>query len=233
MNLAKGFRGNTCTYLKCEAKQAYELPRRLTPNSTRTGGQARNAVPAGISNTCHPGYQRSFRGIVPVWDAGQEEIPVYSQRMNSPSATSAKGSPPGLRAIGIFLFFGTGMASLAAATLLWPGTLLDRIWVLNPRAYRELAPLGKAVGLVFLFLAAALALAAAGWLKRRRWGWQLAVAIIGTQVLGDFVSIFYGRLVQGLIGVTIAGALLFYITQPYVRAAFAVNPKRIVGANNS
>jgi hypothetical protein len=32
------------------------------------------------------------------------------------------------------------MASLAAITLLWRGTSLDRIWSLNPTAYRQLAP---------------------------------------------------------------------------------------------
>lgn len=152
--------------------------------------------------------------------------------MNSTEDTSAKGASAGLSVIGIFLLFGTCMAFLAGATLLWPGTFLDRIWALNPHAYNQLAPLGKAVGVAFLSLAVALALAATGWFNRRRWGWQLAVAIIGTQVLGDFVGIFYGRLVQGLAGVIIAGALLFYITRPYVRAAFAVNPKRIVRANN-
>jgi hypothetical protein len=52
----------------------------------------------------------------------------------------------------------------------------------------------------------ALVLAATGWLKRRRWGWQLAVAITGTQVLGDFINIFFGRAAQGLVGVAIAGA---------------------------
>ena len=92
--------------------------------------------------------------------------------------------------------------------------------------------MGKTVGLLFLSLAVALTLAATVWLKRRRWGWQLAVAIIGTQVLGDFVNIFFGRAVQGLVGVTIAGALLLYITRPYVRAAFAVKPKQIVHVDN-
>lgn len=125
------------------------------------------------------------------------------------------------------------MAFLAGATLLFPGTFLARMWALNPRAYNQLAPLGKAVGLVFLSLAAALAFAAVGWFKRRRWGWQLALAIFGTHVLGDLVNILYGRFVQGLAGVAIAGALLFYITRPNVRAAFAINPKRIVRANNS
>ena len=133
-----------------------------------------------------------------------------------------------MTAIGIFLLFGTVMAFLAGATLVWRGTFLDRMWALNPRAYDELAPLGKPVGLLFLSLAVALALAATGWLKRRRWGWQLAVTIIGAEVLGNFVNIFFGRVVQGLVGVTIAGALLLYVTRPYMCAAFAVKPKQIV-----
>jgi hypothetical protein len=120
------------------------------------------------------------------------------------------------------------MASLAGFTLVWRGTALDWIWTFNPRAYVELAPLGKPIGLLFLFLASALAIAGTGWLKRRRWGWQLAVVIIGTQALGDMANIFYGRIIQGVIGVTIAGALLFHMTRPFIRACFVTMPKQIV-----
>ena len=95
-----------------------------------------------------------------------------------------------LKAVGIFLFFGAVMASLAGISSVWRGTALNTIWTLNPRAHSELAPLGKPIGLLFLSLAAALAIAGTGWLKRRRWGWQLAVVIIGTQVLGDITNIF-------------------------------------------
>ena len=69
------------------------------------------------------------------------------------------------------------------------------------------------------------------WLKRRRWGWRLAVVIIGTQVLGNLVSIFLGRIVEGVLGFTIAGALLLYIIRPDVRSTFAVKPKQVVQAN--
>ena len=137
-------------------------------------------------------------------------------------------SQTGLQAVGIFLFFGAVMASLAGITLVWRGTPLDRIWTLNPRAYNELAPLGKPIGFLFLFLAVSLVLASAGWLKRRRWGWQLAVAIIGTQVLGDVTNIFYGRIIQGAVGATIAGALLFYMTRQSIRSCFVKMPKQIV-----
>ena len=94
-------------------------------------------------------------------------------------------------------------------------------WALNPRAYRELAPFGRTVGIPFLLLAVALAVSGLGWLKRQRWGWQLAVFIIVIQVFGDFVNVFCGHLVQGGVGIAMAGALLFYMLRPNIRAAFA------------
>ena len=127
---------------------------------------------------------------------------------------------PGFTAVGLFLFFGAIMASLAAATLLWRGTALDRLWVLNPIAYEQLAPLGSVVGVFFLLLGAALTTAGIGWFRRRLWGWRLAVAIIAAQVLGDVVNCVRGDLLRGGLGVLIAGALLLFLLRPKVRATF-------------
>jgi len=138
----------------------------------------------------------------------------------------ATRSPRGLTAVGIFLVFGAVMATLAGTSLRWPRTYLDDIWILNPHAHRELAPYGPVVGLLFLLLGATLAVAAAGWFKRKVWGWWLAVAVIATQVLGDLVNAFSGRVVEGAIGVTIAGLLLFYLTRQQVRAAFKAETPR-------
>ncbi len=129
-------------------------------------------------------------------------------------------SPRAMTAIGVFLFFGAIMASLAGTTLIWRVTLLDHMWVLNAPAFRQLAPFGKTVGVPFLVLSAALAAAGAGWFGRRLWGWRLAVTIIATQVLGDLMSIFMGHFVKGTVGVTIAAALLLYLLRPEVRGAF-------------
>jgi hypothetical protein len=128
--------------------------------------------------------------------------------------------PLGFTAIGIFLFFGAIMASLAAATLLWRGTVLDRLWALNPIAYKQLAPLGRTVGILFLLLAAALASAGIGWFGRRLWGWRLAVLIIAIQVLGDVLNCVRGDLLRGGTGVIIAGALLLFLLRPRTRAWF-------------
>ena len=140
--------------------------------------------------------------------------------MTSPSGHLATKPPRGLTAVGIFLVFGAVTATLAGTSLRWPRTYLDDMWLLNPPAHRELAPYGPIVGLLFLLLGATLAIAAAGWFKRKAWGWWLAVAVIAAQVLGDLLNAFSGRVVEGAIGVTIAGLLFFYLTRPQVRAAF-------------
>jgi len=129
-------------------------------------------------------------------------------------------SPRGMTAIGVFLLFGATMACTAGITLVHRGTVLDRIWALNPGAYRELAPFGRTVGIPFLLVAVALAVSGLGWLKRQRWGWQLAVFIIAIQVFGDFVNVVRGHLVQGGAGMAIAGTLLYYVLRPNIRAAF-------------
>jgi len=130
-------------------------------------------------------------------------------------------SSAGLTAVGVFLIFGALMAFLAGTTLVWRGTILDRIWVLNAPAYARLAPFGKTVGIPFLFLSATLLLAGIGWFSRRLWAWRLAVVIIATQVLGDLVNLLLGDFVRGGVGLVIAAALLFYLLRPRIRAAFA------------
>lgn len=112
------------------------------------------------------------------------------------------------------------MASLAGATLVWQGTMLDQIWRLNPRAYRQLAPLGAKAGGLLLVVAAALAVAGARWFLRRPWARTLAIGILCTQILGDVLNLLLGQVLEGAIGVAAAGALLFYVGRPSIRAAF-------------
>ena len=141
--------------------------------------------------------------------------------MNCGDRIEGNGKPPGFAAIGVFLFFGATMASLAATTLLLPGTPLDRDWILNPTAYKQLSPLGSKVGILFLLLAVLLVLSGVGWFRRRLWGWRLAVAIIATQVLGDITNLVRGDWLRGGTGFIIVSALLLYLLTPRVRAAFS------------
>ena len=55
----------------------------------------------------------------------------------NPSADRLAKGPVGLTAMGIFLLFGAFVAFLAGTTLVWPGTVLDLMWDLNPHAYQN------------------------------------------------------------------------------------------------
>lgn len=126
----------------------------------------------------------------------------------------------------VFLVFGATMATLAGITLLFPGSFLDPIWRLNPEAGEQLRQLGRGIGIAFLGLGAAMVAAAIGWIKRRFWGWALAVIIIASQVLGDLANAFRGEFLKGIVGVVIAGALLIYLLRSNVRNAFAVRKRQ-------
>jgi hypothetical protein len=131
----------------------------------------------------------------------------------------------GLTAMAVFLVFGATMATLAGITLLFPGSFLDPIWRLNPEAGEQLRQLGRGIGIAFLGLGAAMVAAAIGWIRRRFWGWALAVIIIASQVLGDLVNALRGESWKGAVGVVIAGALLIYLLRSNVRSAFAVRDR--------
>jgi len=132
----------------------------------------------------------------------------------------------GLTAMAVFLVFGATMATLAGITLLFPGSFLDPVWRLNPEAGSQLRQLGRGIGIAFLGLGAAMVAAAIGWIRRRFWGWALAVIIIASQVLGDLVNAFRGEWLKGAVGVAIAGAALIYLLRSNVRSAFAVRNRQ-------
>jgi len=126
----------------------------------------------------------------------------------------------GLTAMGVFLFFGASLATLAGVTLAFPGTLLDPLWKLSPEAGEGLRQLGRGIAIPFLGLGVAMVAAGVGWVKRRQWGWSLAMLIVASQVAGDLVNAMRGQFWKGAIGVVIAGALLVYLLQQGVRSAF-------------
>ncbi len=138
--------------------------------------------------------------------------PQRTEHAIAESRVSTYGQPVrGFLAFGIFLLFGSAMALLAAATLLFPGTILDRAWVLNPRGHQQLALIGRPAGVFFLLLCALLLSGGIGWFRKRRWAWWLAIFVIALQLAGNIGSMAAGQVARGVFGATIAAILLIYL----------------------
>jgi hypothetical protein len=74
---------------------------------------------------------------------------------------------------------------------------------------------GGALPVVGLLLVAGLIAAGVGLLKGRRWGWYLALAVVGLSAVLD--------LLQGnLLGILIDALIIFLLTRPATRAKFGV-----------
>jgi len=129
----------------------------------------------------------------------------------------------GLTAMAVFLFFEATMETLPGITLLFPGSFLDPMWRFNPEAGEQLRHLGRGIGIAFLGLGAAMIAAVIGWIKRRFWGWALAVLIVTRQVLGDFVNALRGEWLKGAVGAATAVTLLVYLLRSTTRGAFEKN----------
>jgi hypothetical protein len=141
--------------------------------------------------------------------------------MNMPTLQPGPNrSPAGFIALGAFFLFGFVMASYAAITLGFPGTVLDRAWALNPTAHMQLARFGRWAALPFTALALALLAAGIGWFRRQRWAWLLGTAVISVNLLGDAGQLLFGEILKGAMGVVIAGLVLAAITRPNMRRYF-------------
>ena len=128
--------------------------------------------------------------------------------------------PYGFLPLGIFFFFAATMATLAAVTLGWPGTFLDRAWELNKSGHAQLIPLGRIIALPFVAIALIALIAGVGWFKRRRWAWVVGVLGISVNCVGDVINMAIGEFWKGAVGVVVAGLLLIYMTRRNVGEYF-------------
>ena len=124
---------------------------------------------------------------------------------------------------GLSLFFlaSTVICATAAFTLAVPGTAVDSVWSIKPRAYEELLGYRELSAPMFALLAIAMAFASYGTFHRRRWGWLLACLLFAGNGIGDAVQLATGGLLQGVIGVSVVTVLLFALFRPSVRGLFS------------
>lgn|ERR1700682_4965042 len=129
--------------------------------------------------------------------------------------------PFGISALSFFFVFGMTMSGLAAASLAFPGGALEPLWRINPRGREGLGALGPPAVVLMAVVSFACLAAAIGLWRGLSWGRQLAMTILVVNAAGALLNGVLGKDLRSLIGLPVAGALLYYLRAPRVQAFFA------------
>lgn len=112
------------------------------------------------------------------------------------------------------------MSFISAVSLLFPGSLLEPMWRLNPRAHEAFTSIGIWAVVLMCAVCAACASAALGLWRGARWGYRVAIILLAINLLGDLVNALTGTEPRALAGVPIVVALLLYLMSRRVRHFF-------------
>lgn len=124
------------------------------------------------------------------------------------------------RLLGSFFALATVMCVVAGWSLLETGPIAAAIWSFKAEAYRHLLTMGPKIGFGFLLLAIVMGITTAGCFGAKRWGWRLALILIGVNGLADAARAATGETLEGVVGLVIAGGVVLFLMQARVRQAF-------------
>ncbi len=128
--------------------------------------------------------------------------------------------PPGITALSIFFVFGSAMSFIASASLFFPGSFLEPLWQLNPRAREGLAGLGGWAVFLLCAVCVLCASAAVGTWRGARWGCWVAGALLCINLLGDVANVVTGAEPRAAVGIPIVLAMLAYLMTKRSRRFF-------------
>jgi hypothetical protein len=120
-------------------------------------------------------------------------------------------TPIGMKLLALFFAFGTCMCALTIVLLIFPGTMLDSLWRLNPEAHAAFQSLGWLSILLMATVGTACGLAAIGLARNTTWGCWLGILVLTVNLVGDLTNALLRHDLRTLIGVPIAGAMMVYL----------------------
>src|SRR5437763_6899933 len=135
--------------------------------------------------------------------------------------TKSQSRPFGITALSIFLILGAAISFTVFISLLFPGSFLEPMWRLNPRAREAFASVGAWAVVLMCAVCLSCALAAVGLWRGARWGYRLALALLVINLLGDIANVILGTEPGAIAGVPIVIAILTYLMSRRVRRFFS------------
>ena len=122
-------------------------------------------------------------------------------------------TPIGMKLLALFFAFGACMCALTIWLLLFPGGALDSLWRLNPEAHAAFQRIGGLLILLMVIVGVACALAAIGLARNAKWGRWLGILILAANLVGDLTNAFVRHDLRTLVGLPIAGTMIFYLAR--------------------
>ena len=118
----------------------------------------------------------------------------------------------GIKVLVAFFAFGACACLVTVVLLLLPGSALDIAWRLNPEARDGFQQIGAPLSvLLMLAVGSACAAAAVGLARCKAWGRRLAIGILAVNLAGDTFNALARHDPRTLIGLPIAGLMIWYL----------------------
>jgi hypothetical protein len=131
-----------------------------------------------------------------------------------------KTRPIGVTALSIFFLAGAGISFTSCVSVIFPGSLLEPMWRINPRVREAFTEIGVWAIVLLCAVCIACLLSAVGLWQGRWWGHRLAVILIAINLAGDIVNVVLGTEPRGAVGIPIAAAIIVYLLSSRVREFF-------------
>ncbi len=129
----------------------------------------------------------------------------------------SKTRPRAITALSVFFLVGAVLSFTSSVSLILPGSFLEPIWRLNPRAHDSLIRIGPWAVVLLFAVSVSCAAAAIGLWYGSRWGHRLAVSLIGINLVGDIINALLGTERRAIVGVPVAAAILACLMSTRVR----------------
>lgn len=129
--------------------------------------------------------------------------------------------PGGVTALALFFLAGSLIALTSSLALLFSAGPLDAMWRLNPPAREAFRTMGPWAVVLLLGVSAACWLSALGLWGLRPWGRWAATALLAVDLAGDTGNAILRHDPRTLVGLPIAGAMIWYLQRLRVRRSFA------------
>ncbi|HZS47058.1 MAG TPA: hypothetical protein VFC63_18430 [Blastocatellia bacterium] len=135
--------------------------------------------------------------------------------------TASQSRPAGITILSVFFSIGAVIGVVTCISLLFPGSILEPMWRLNPRAHENFMQMGHWAVTLMMIVGTACAIASIGLWRSARWGYWTAIALITINLIGDTVNAVLGTEPKAAIGIPIAAAILAFLFSKRVRSYFA------------